>query len=147
METKIYLIEHNTGEYEDTCSVIIGAYFSKQKRDIEIARLTQINDEMESQRDYWTFLSDKLDSIETPEYDDFWDNHTDGDVPEEYENYLYSDSFERFKFWLNKEMSDEYNKHDEDFWKKMFNYYITLNGQYGASEPGYYLPRECKLFD
>ena len=147
METILYLIEHHTGEYDTSFSKVIKAYFSKQKRDIEIERLNKLNEEMESLRDFWNLISDKLDDIEKPEYDEFWDNYTDGDIPPKFENYLYSDSFERFVYWMTEYLPEEFSKYEEEYWEKIFNYYITLNGQYGSSEPGYYYPCQCKLYD
>ena len=89
-----------------------------------------------------------MDYIEYPEYDKFWEEYKHPmPVPEEYENYLYNDSFERFVYWMTKEMNDTFKKHDLQFWEDMFNYYITNNGQYGPSNPGHYSGSECDLYE
>ena len=106
------------------------------------------NDNLENCRELWNKISDYLDNLEHPEYDKFWDEYDNTtEVPEEYDNYLYSDSFERFVYWMTKEMNDIFKKHDLQFWKDMFRYYIKDNGQYGPNNPGYYSGEECDLYE
>ena len=147
---KVYLLLHNTGEYEDSFTTTVAAYLDKDARDKEIERLNSVNEYLENYRDLWNEISDYLDNIEHPEYDKFWEEYdykSKTVVPEEYENYLYSDSFDRFVYWMEKEMNDIFNKHDLSFWKDMFNYYIANNGQYGPNNPGYYSGAECNLYE
>ena len=145
---RVYLLLHNTGEYEDSFTTTVAAYLDKDARDKEIERLNTANDNLENYRELWNEISDYLDNLEHPEYDKFWEEYKHPmEVPEEYENYLYSDSFERFVYWMTNEMNDTFNKHDLQFWKDMFNYYITDNGQYGANNPGYYSGAECDLYE
>ena len=145
---KIYLLQHNTGEYEDSFTTTIAAYIDKDVRDKEIERLNNENDNLEDCRELWNTISDYLDNIEHPEYDKFWDEYNNTmEVPEEYDNYLYSDSFERFVYWMTKEMNDIFKEHDLQFWKDMFRYYIKDNGQYGPNNPGFYSGEECYLYE
>ena len=145
---KVYLLLHNTGEYEDSFTETVGAYLDKNARDNEITRLNNANEYLEAQRDLWNEISDYLDDIEHPEYDKFWDEYQHPmPVPEEYENYLYTDSFERFVYWMTKEMNDTFLKHDKKFWEDMYNYYVKDSGQYGPNNPGYYSGTECHLYE
>ena len=145
---KVYLLLHNTGDYDTSYTTTVRAYLDKEARDNEIKRLNGIHDNLESHRDLWTEITDYLEDIEHPEYDKFWDEYQHPmEVPEEYENYLYNDSFERFVYWMTKEMNDTFLKYDIQFWEDMYNYYVKNYGQYGSSGPGHYSGSECDLYE
>ena len=144
----IYLLLHNTGDYDNSYTKTVRAYFDKETRDNEIKRLNDIHDYFESHRDLWNNIADYLEGIEHPEYDKFWDEYQHPmPVPEEYENYLFNDSFERFVYWMTKEMNDTFSKHDIKFWEDMYDYYVTNYGQYGPDGPGHYSGSECELYE
>ena len=43
---KIYLLQHNTGEYEDSFTTTIAAYIDKDVRDKELERVNNENDNL-----------------------------------------------------------------------------------------------------
>ena len=72
---RVYLLLHNTGEYEDSFTTTVAAYLDKDARDKEIERLNTVNDKLENYRELWNELSDYLDNLEHPEYDKFWEEY------------------------------------------------------------------------
>ena len=135
MSKKIYLIREFGGEYEDSWEAIRFAFFNKENRDKKLNELNNKIDELESYRELWLDVSDKLNDIETPEYDKFWeeyDSSDEKDIPEEYQNYLWCESFERFVYWMQKELNYIYVKYSEDIWKDIYKYYEEQHCQYGS---------------
>jgi hypothetical protein len=134
MEKYIYLVREFGGQYEDSWEAIRFAFFNKETRDAKIKELNTKIDEMESYRELWNEISDKLNEIETPEYDKFWEEYDsdEQDVPEEYQNYLWCESVERFIYWMQKELNDIYVQYSEDIWKEIYKYYEEQHCQYGS---------------
>jgi hypothetical protein len=145
---KIYLIREFGGEWEDSWENIAFAFLDKESRDKKIKELNGHIEELETYRPLWEEITDKLDEIEHPEYDAFWEKYKHPmEVPDEYENYLYSDSFERFEYWMNKVLPEKYAEHTVEFWKELYTFYEDLNMQYGDYHRSHYDELEIEIAD
>lgn len=134
MSKKVYLIRESGGEYEDSWEILLEGYFNKDKADECLNSLNANKNKMESYKDFWFDLTNKLDDIEHPEYDEFWENWKNGDdVPDEYENYLWSDSTERFIYWLKKDFNDIYIDKGEKLLIELYEYYKLGYHEYNTS--------------
>ena len=130
---KIYLIREFGGEYEDSWEVIRFAFLNKKNRDVKLKELNDYKNEMESYRNLWENISKVLYDIEYPEdYDKYCNGEIEGEEYDAiYENYAPSDSFERFKYWMQEKLNDTYMKYPDETWEEIYNYYEKCSCQYG----------------
>lgn len=145
---KIYLIREFGGEWEDSWERIAFAFLDKESRDLKLKELTGYIEYLESYRSLWEEITETLDGIEHPEYDAFWEKYKHPmEVPAEYEDYLYSDSFERFEYWMNKVLPEKYAENTVEFWKELYSFYVDLNMQYGDYYKSHYNGLEMDITD
>ena len=90
METKrIYLIHEYGEEEKDSWERIAYAFLDKDSRDKKIRELNFLIEKWETYRPLWNEITDALNNAEYDEYDKYID-------------YLNSDSFERFIYWMEQ---------------------------------------------
>lgn len=146
---KIYLIREYGGQWEDSWERIAYAFLDEESRTKKLNELRKHNSKMESHRLLWDEITEILDKADHPEYDKFFmeDYDFNKEIPDEFENYLYSDSFERFIYWMNKCLPITYQKYSEDFWKDLYYYFEVQNKQYGEFYSSYYDTLEIDITD
>jgi len=149
MSKKIYLIREFGGEYEDSWEAIRFAFLDKNKRDAKLKELNDTNNELESYRSLWENISEVLDNIEYPEeYYDYCECKLEGpEYDAIYENYTPSDSFDRFKYWMQEKLNDTYIKYSEEKWKEIYNYYEECSCQYGTLYTSYFDAQDINIED
>ena len=134
MKKRVYLITEFGGEWEDSWELLKYAFFNEDKCKEMLTHLKEHVSKMESYRTFWEEIIQKLNQIEHPEYDaffDIWDHLSE--IPKKFENYLYYDSFERFEYWMENYFLEDYDKLNKELWKELYQYYQTESKYYDDS--------------
>lgn len=134
MSKTVYLIRESGGEYEDSWEHIIEGWFDKDAAQQRLDEFNNHKNRLEDYKDFWFELTNNLDEIVHPEYDEFWENWKTGDpIPDEYEDYLWSDSKERFIYWVKKDFNDIYIDKGEELLIELYDYYKNEYHEYDTS--------------
>jgi hypothetical protein len=120
---KVYIVNGVDGDWDDRVDYSIKCFDDRKVAENYIEHLKTHNARMEKHRDYMLKIINKLDEQLpiriTPEMR------------------FYEDSFDNFKYNLEKYCSSEINKFSWKTWEMLFDYYIRNGNTYGIPDTRY----------
>lgn len=120
---KVYIVKGVNGDWDDRVDYPIKCFSDRQIAENFIEYLKKHNAEMERHRDYMLSIIHKLD-----------ENLPIRVTPE---MRFYEESFDNFKYNLEKYCSSEINKFSWETWEMLFDYYIRKGNTYGIPDTRY----------
>ena len=110
---KVYLIEENGGQYEDSYTIILQpAYLNKKDADNKLAELKAYNKYIESKEELWEHISDVLNN-QLP--DSYWEGDDEYDI--------WSDDFNIFIDNLKQFMPEILKSEDINNLRALWDHY------------------------